>query len=61
MWNDTNRTAKKIASQTLARTGRGREVHEELYERLKDGNTFEKTEALKKINHIGNITNLPID
>lgn len=53
MWHDFSRTVKKVASQTLGRTGRGREVHQEIYLRLKDGNTFERIEALKKINAIG--------
>ena len=53
MWYDFSRTVKKVASQTLGRTGRGREVHEEIFLRLKDGDTFDKTEALKKINAIG--------
>ena len=55
MWNDLNRTVKKVASQTLARTGKGKEVHEEIYQRLKSGTTFDRTEALKKINAIGKV------
>ena len=53
MWYDLSRTVKKVASQTLGRTGRGSEVHEEIYKRLLTGDTFEKMEALRKINAIG--------
>lgn len=56
MWNDLSRKVKKVASQTLGRVGRGRDVHEEIYQRLVNEDTFQKIEALRKINTIGIMT-----
>lgn len=62
MWNDVNGQVKKVAAQTLGRTGRGRQVHDEILRRLASTAMFERLEALKKINFIGIMTNrmLPI-
>lgn len=56
MWNDMNQNVKKVAAQTLGRTGRGREVHNEILNRLNSSNVFDRLEALKKINFIGIMT-----
>jgi hypothetical protein len=57
MWNDVNANVKKVAAQTLGRTGRGRQVHDEINRRLESSAMFDRLEALKKINFIGIITN----
>ncbi len=56
MWYDVSKSVKKVASQTLGRTGRGREVHAEILKRLQGFDPFEKIEALRKINTIGIMT-----
>jgi len=56
MWHDMSRSVRKVASQTLGRTGRGRQVHEEILTRLQSGHTADKIEALRKINAIGIMT-----
>jgi hypothetical protein len=53
MWNDINKSVKKVAAQTLGRTGKGKQVYDEIYNRLTSNNVTDKLEALKKINHIG--------
>jgi HEAT repeat-containing protein 4 len=53
MWNDRNRQVKKCAAQTLGRTGKGQEVHDEICQRIQSTNSFDRYEALNKINHIG--------
>ena len=58
MWNDRNRQVKKVAAQTLGRTGKGQEVHDEICNRIQSSNSFDRYEALNKINHIGTIVNL---
>ena len=55
MWNDINTVVKKVASQTLGRTGKGKQVYEEISKRLTSINVSDKLEALKKINHIGKL------
>ncbi|RNA40141.1 HEAT repeat-containing 4 isoform X1 [Brachionus plicatilis] len=56
MWNDVNHNVKKVAAQTLGRTGRGKEVHDQLFRKLHSVNLFERISALKIINHIGIMT-----
>lgn len=57
MWNDMNRSVRKCSAQTLGRTGRGQQVHDEICIRLKSQNSFDRIEALNKLNHIGIMTN----
>lgn len=57
MWNDSNKNVRKVAAQTLGRTGHGREVHDEVYARLSGQVMKDKIEALKAINYIGIMTN----
>jgi HEAT repeat-containing protein 4 len=61
MWYDMNANVKKVAAQTLGRTGRGREVHNEINNRLESKSVFDRIEALKKINFIGIMTNKMIN
>ncbi|CAF0808152.1 unnamed protein product [Brachionus calyciflorus] len=56
MWNDINHNVKKVAAQTLGRTGRGREIHDEIFKRLHSRNIFDRMSALKVINYIGIMT-----
>lgn len=61
MWNDMSRQVRKLAAQTLGRTGRGRYVHDEILTRLNSSVASDRVEALKKINQIGIMTNKLID
>lgn len=56
MWNDINKSVKKVAAQTLGRTGHGKEVHDEIFNRLQSNKVFDRIGALKIINHIGIMT-----
>jgi HEAT repeat-containing protein 4 len=56
MWTDLNRQARKLAAQTLGKTGRSKELHDSIEERLSSGNVFDRIEALKNINFIGLMT-----
>lgn len=56
MWYDVSKTVKKVASQTLGRTGRGRIVHDEIYARIVGDDVFEKMQALRTLNAIGIMT-----
>jgi hypothetical protein len=58
MWNDINKSVKKVAAQTLGRTGKGRQVYEEIFNRLSSANVIDKLEALRKINHIGKLSSM---
>ena len=53
MWDDNNRAVRKIAAQTLGRTGKGHNVHEEIQKRLQSSNVYDRVEALKKICYLG--------
>jgi hypothetical protein len=56
MWNDTDKNVRKVAAQTLGRTGRGQKVHDELWQRLQSPNVSERIEALRKLNYLGVMT-----
>lgn len=56
MWNDLSKQTRKVAAQTLGRTGRGREVHDEIYARLCSDKASDRVEALKIMAFIGIIT-----
>ncbi len=45
MWYDMSRTVRKVASQTLGRTGRGKIVHDEIYARIAGEDVFEKMQV----------------
>jgi tRNA U34 5-carboxymethylaminomethyl modifying enzyme MnmG/GidA len=61
MWNDLDKSVRKVAAQTLGRTGHGKEIHDELYARLQSENLKDRTEALRTINRIGVMTNKLLD
>lgn len=61
MWNDDSNVVRKVAAQTLGRTGRGKFVHDEILRRLRGHNVFDKVEALKRIHHLGIMTSKLID
>ena len=51
MWNDVSQHVKKVAAQTLGRIGKGKEVYEEIHNRLQSENIMFRVEALNKINY----------
>ena len=53
MWNDANTSVRKVAAQTLGRTGRAKDVHDGIFERLQSQNMSDRIDALNKINFIG--------
>ena len=53
MWNDWHHEVRKAAAQTLGRTGHGKEVHDDLRDRLLEGNERDRIDALHKIAHLG--------
>ncbi|XP_033633184.1 HEAT repeat-containing protein 4-like isoform X2 [Asterias rubens] len=56
MWNDWHHEVRKAAAQTLGRTGHGKEVHDDLRDRLLEGNERDRIDALHKIAHLGIMT-----
>ena len=56
MWHDNNKLVRKVAAQTLGRTGRGQNVHEELCKRLQSKDVYDRTEALRKVHYLGIMT-----
>jgi hypothetical protein len=56
MWNDSSKYMRKVAAQTLGRTGRGQYVHDEIHQRLQSTNVKDRIEALRKINFLGVMT-----
>ena len=61
MWSDSHRGVKKAAAQALGRIGRGRDVYDELHNRLSSSRVLDKIEALGKIRYIGIMTNKLLD
>ncbi len=53
MWNDWHKEVRTVAAQTLGKTGHGKEVHDELRERLINGSERDRIDALQKIGHLG--------
>ena len=53
MWNDWHKEVRMVAAQTLGKTGHGKEVHDELRERLITGSERDRIDALHKIGHLG--------
>jgi hypothetical protein len=56
MWHDNDKGVRKVAAQTLGRTGRGQNVHEELCLRLESKDVNDRVEALRKIQYLGIMT-----
>ncbi|XP_070540803.1 HEAT repeat-containing protein 4-like isoform X2 [Ptychodera flava] len=56
MWHDWHQEVRKIAAQTLGRTGHGKEVHNDLRDRIEEGSERDRVDALTKIGHLGIMT-----
>ena len=53
MWNDWHEDVRKSAAQCLGKTSHGREVHDDLRDRLIKGDEGIKLEAISKIGQLG--------
>ena len=53
MWNDWHKEVRKVAAQSLGRTGHGKAVHDELLAKISRGAERSKLEALNKLGHLG--------
>ena len=53
MWNDWHSEVRKAAAQTLGKTCHGKDVHDELREKILNGNERERVEAVSKVGHLG--------
>ncbi|XP_022098321.1 HEAT repeat-containing protein 4-like isoform X2 [Acanthaster planci] len=56
MWNDWHQDVRRAAAQTMGRTGHGKEVHDELRDRLLEGSERDRIDALNKVAHLGIMT-----
>ncbi|CAH1785083.1 unnamed protein product [Owenia fusiformis] len=56
MWNDWHSEVRKVAAQTLGKCGHGKDVHDDLKERIISGNERERMDAVSKIGHLGLMT-----
>lgn len=56
MWDDSNKNVRKIAAQTLGKTGKSQKVHDEILNRLKSDTANDRIEALRKIHYLGIMT-----
>lgn len=61
MWRDTNKQARRVAAQTLGRTGRGARVHDEILARLSSSVVTDRIDALEKIAHTGVMTTMMLE
>ena len=53
MWKDWHSEVRKAAAQTLGKAGHGKDVHDDLKDRLLGGNERERQDAVAKIGHLG--------
>ena len=53
MWTDWHTEVRKAAAQTLGKTGHGKDVHDELLDKLQGGTERTRVEAVSKIGHLG--------
>ena len=53
MWNDWHEEVRKAAAQTLGKTGHGRAVHDDLRDRILEGDERIRLEAISKVGHLG--------
>ena len=58
MWQDWHHEVRKIASQTLGKTGHGKHVHDQLLDKIVNGNERQRVEAVSKTGQLGKIYNL---
>ena len=56
MWNDWHEDVRKSAAQCLGKTSHGREVHDDLRDRIIKGNEATRLEAISKIGQLGILT-----
>jgi len=54
MWNDWHEDVRKSAAQCLGKTSHGREVHEDMRDRMINGDEMTRLEAISKIGQLGN-------
>lgn len=54
MWNDWHSDVRKSAAQCLGKTSHGKEVHDDLKERLVIDDEETRLEAINKIGQLGN-------
>ncbi len=57
MWNDWHTEVRKAAAQTLGKTGHGKDVHDELRDKILNGNERQRVEAVSKIGQLGQYKN----
>ena len=53
MWNDWHNEVRKAAAQTLGKTCHGKDVHDELREKILSGTERSRVEAISKVGHLG--------
>ena len=53
MWNDWHAEVRKAAAHTLGKSGHGKDVHDELREKILNGNERMRIEAVQKVGHLG--------
>ncbi|ESP00441.1 hypothetical protein LOTGIDRAFT_238549 [Lottia gigantea] len=56
MWKDWHVEVRKVAAQTLGKTGHGRSVHDDLKEKIQGSDERLKQEAISRIGHLGIMT-----
>ncbi|XP_053407054.1 uncharacterized protein LOC123546772 isoform X2 [Mercenaria mercenaria] len=56
MWNDWHSEVRRAAAQCLGKTGHGRDVHDDLRNRILEGDEKIRLEALSKIGQLGIMT-----
>ena len=56
MWFDWHAEVSKAAAQTLGKTGHGKEVHNDLVDRMRNGNERTRVLAVAKVGHLGIMT-----
>ena len=55
MWNDWHAEVRKAAAHTLGKTGHGKDVHDELREKILHGHERMRVEAVQKVGHLGKL------
>ena len=56
MWFDWHTEVRKAAAQALGKTGHGKDVHDDLIDKIKNGNERTRVEAVSKVGHLGIMT-----
>lgn len=54
MWYDWHVEVRKAASQCLGKTSHGRDVHDDIRDRIMNGSERTKMEAINKLGQLGN-------